>query len=140
MAGDRHAKVKAKQRRSVVWPIGVHGANHANIIDPLGQVGKDIADLNTALSILLKVEGRLHQIASASLCLRITAWSRFAVILIEHWLRIESIDMGRPASHKEVNDMLGFRWEVGSGSGERSLGRPCLCKKPGKTQRTKSIS
>ena len=93
MAGYRHSQVKAEQGRPVIGPVGEHGANHANIIDPLCQAAENIADFDSALSIFLKAERRLHEIPGATLRLRIPSRRWFAVILVEHGLGIKGVDM-----------------------------------------------
>src|SRR5687767_3928649 len=98
----------------MVWAIGIHGPNDADVIDSFSQVRKNIAHLNSALAILLKTERRLHQIAGTTFCLRIPSRRWFAVILVEHWLWIKGVNVRRPAGQEQVNDMLCLRREMRS--------------------------
>src|SRR6202035_617153 len=52
------ARVHEQEGWLVIGHIGVHGANHANVIDVLGRVGKQFADFQTALAKLLEFERR----------------------------------------------------------------------------------
>ena len=50
----RVAAIHQQQRRLVVGHVGVHGADHAQVIGAGRQMRKDVADLDAALAVLLK--------------------------------------------------------------------------------------
>jgi len=56
--------------------------------------GEDLADLQAALAVLQKLEGRLHQVAGGTVRLQLGAGPGLAVALIGDGLRIKSIDGG----------------------------------------------
>jgi hypothetical protein len=61
------AGIQHKQRRFMIRPLRMHGANHAQIVGVLGQLRKDIADFDTALPVRLKRERRTQQVSGLPL-------------------------------------------------------------------------
>src|SRR4249919_2565289 len=103
----------------MVWDVAVHRADHTYIVDAATQLGENIADLDTTLTILLETERRSHQIANlhdnAAAADRFGSWHRLAVVLVEHWLGIEGIDLRWAAVEEQKDYALHFGCKVRSG-------------------------
>ena len=69
----RLAAVHQHQRRLVIGDVGVHRADHADVVDHLGGVREQVADLDAALAVLLELERRAH--APRRSCARWAGWS-----------------------------------------------------------------
>ena len=84
----------------MVRNVGVHGANDAHVVNALAQVWKKFADFGAAATVLLEAERRLHQPARLPLMLWRFSRQRFAVVLLQHWLGIESVHLGHATIHE----------------------------------------
>ncbi len=87
------ADIHHQQRGFMIRNIRVHGADDAHIVHALAQHREDLADFNTALSVFLEREGRLHQVPGFALMLRNLAGQRLAIVLFQHRLGIETVHL-----------------------------------------------
>ncbi len=102
----RFAAVHQHQRRLMIGDVGVHRADHADVVDHPGRVREQVADFDPALAVLLELEGRAHGRAGLALGGQIGR-HRLAVVAVEHRLGVERVDVRRPAVHEQVDDPLG---------------------------------
>src|SRR5262245_21266816 len=111
---DGVAGVDRQQGRTVRHLVAsIHRADYADVIDAGGNVRKQFADFNPALSMLLELPRRGEQIAgSGEFKFGFGDRQRFAVHLGELWLRVERIDMRNPAVHEQEYDPLRTRSEL----------------------------
>jgi hypothetical protein len=100
------AGIHHEARRLVVGNLGVHGANPADIVRDLAQVRPQLADVHSALPVLLEFEWRLHQLAGPPLRLDIATRQRLAIVLFQRRLGIETIDRRTAAVHEKENHTL----------------------------------
>ncbi len=107
------AAVHQEQRSPVDRHVGVHGANDAHVVHALGRVGKQVADWNAALAVLLEGESRCQ--GGSGRCAGSQAIDRefFTVVSGEGWLGVEGVHVRHAAVQKYVYDPLGFCGEVG---------------------------
>ena len=81
-----------------------------------------LAEVETALAVLLELERRLHQHAGAALGLDLLARQRLAVVLVEHRLGIEAVDLRHATVHEQKDDLPGPGREVGAAAGDGAAG------------------
>src|SRR5690349_2026524 len=96
----------------MVTAVSMHRANHAEIVDPLGNLRKDLADFNAGLAVLLELPRAPHQRAARTVRADLRARHGLAVVLRESGFGVESIDLRHAAVHEEKYHMLGFRREM----------------------------
>ena len=116
------AAVHQEQRRFVAGDVGVHRADHGDVVDRLGGATEDVADLDAALAVLVEFERRGEGGAGLALGRECAAGQQLAGIFVEHRFGIERVDVRRAAVHEDVDDALGFGGEVGRVRAER-IGR-----------------
>lgn len=104
--------------------VGVAGPNHTKVIRELRRVGKEVADPQSALAVLAKLERRLHQVTD-----RTVVGSNDGVALVgrvvelgEGRFVVERIDLARRAVHEQKDGVLGFGFEVRRFGAEESAG------------------
>jgi hypothetical protein len=85
----------------MVGDLGIDGAHPADIVGHFTQMRPKLADVHSALPVLLELERRLHQFAGSALGFDVSAGKRLAVILLERGLRIEAIDGGASSVHEQ---------------------------------------
>src|SRR5882724_10776058 len=90
----------------------MHGANHGNVVNVLGDVGKQFAHLDTALAVFFELKRRLKRRSRSAFGGQVVHRQRFAVEPDQRWFRIESIHVGWAAIGENVNDSLRLGWEV----------------------------
>ena len=96
----------------MIWDIGVHRTNDADVIDALTDVRKQIADFDSGFAVLLEFERGHQQAAGLSFRFQIRCRGTLPVILGKRRLRVERIDLRWSAVHEEVNDVLRSGREV----------------------------
>ena len=94
--------------------IAHHGAKDAQVIDVPRHVGEQFAHRDSAFAVLAKLPGRFQQPAGVPFgeSERSLEWQRLAVITVEQGLRIEGIQMRRPAVHEHEDHALGAGREM----------------------------
>ena len=97
--------------------IRIHRSDHAEVVDHRRHTREDLADLDPALPVLPEFEWRSHQVARRAVRFDLGPGQRLAVVLGQHRLRIERIDVRHAAIQEQKDDALRFRREM------RSLGR-----------------
>ena len=104
----------------MVHALAHHGANHAQLVGVGSHLAKEVADRNAALAVAPEREGRLHQAAQilGRKLERQLEGDGFAVILVQPWLGVEGVDLGRAAVHEHEDDPLGSGAEVGKPGSE----------------------
>ncbi len=119
------ARVHHQQARLVVGVVGVHRANDADVIDALGHLGVQLADLDAALAVLLGLERRGHQLADPGPAglLEQSIGHRLTVQLFQARLGVEGIDVRRTAVHEQEDHPFGPGGKVRSPWSQRIDGR-----------------
>ena len=102
----------------MVGDVGDHRPDDAELVDDSGHVRKDFADFDAVAAVFPEGEGGPHQGAGGELGARGLVGQRLAVVLVEHRLAVEGIDLGEPALQEHDNDVFGLGSEV------RRFGRP----------------
>ena len=105
----RVAGVHHQHRRLVVRNVGVHRTDEADVVRAFADVREQLADLDAGLAVLLEREGRAHQRAGLAFGGNRAARQRLSVVLVEHRLRIEAVDLRQAAVHEQKDDTLGAR-------------------------------
>jgi hypothetical protein len=100
----RVAGVHHQHRRLVVRDVGVHRADEADVVGARAHVGKQLAHVHAALPVLLERERRPHERAGAAFGRDRSARQRLPVVLVEHRLRIEAVDLRQAAVHEQEDD------------------------------------
>ena len=77
----------------MVRDVGVHGANDADVVNRVTQLGENLADLDAALATTAEGERRAEQIAGLSLGLQISGRDGMAAELLQHRLGVERVDL-----------------------------------------------
>ena len=95
----------------MVRHIGVHRSDHAHIVDHLTDVRKQLTDFDAALAIFFEFEGRT--ICSSGFTFRSQViWDGLTVKLVEGWLGVKCINLGRTTVHEQVNNRFGLRLKM----------------------------
>ena len=102
------ATVHEAERGLMIWHIGIHGADDAEVIGIGGGFGKDVAHLQAALTILLEGKRRLQSCSGRAFGLQHTR-QRLAIELRQQRLRVKGIHLRRSTIHEEVDHPLRFR-------------------------------
>src|SRR6266481_3456847 len=97
----------------MVRHIGVHRANHGDVIDVFGDVREQFTHLDSALAVFRKFEWRLKSGAGPPLGLQIIHRQWLAMQSRQLWFWIECIDVRWPAIGENVNDPLRFGRKLG---------------------------
>ena len=87
---------------------------------------EDLADLGTALPVLSELERRSHQVARRAVGLDLRPGQRLAVVLDQHRLRIERIDVRHAAVQEQKDDALAL-WRGNAEPSARADPRSCAC-------------
>ncbi len=124
--------------------VGVHAVDHAHFIGVLGNVGEELADPESAGTVLFKLEWRAEEHA---------ALGGFAAVLLELRLIVKGIDVRRAALHEEHDHALGLGLEMRRLRRERieisrfrlraggaGIGRRLLGAQPGQCQIAKTAA
>ena len=103
-------------------PVGPHALDHRQVIDAFGDFRIPIADPNARLSMRRNLRCDAISGVWAVLPIAVTGRlklrrQRLAGEFGEHWLRIEQIEMARPAVHEAPDHAFGL------GGKRRGLGR-----------------
>ena len=102
----------------MIGHVGVHRANDAQVVNVrLGRAGEELAHLDAALAVLLERERRAQGRTGFALGAKSRPGKRLAVVLRQHRLGVERIDVRRAAIHEQMDDLFGPRGEM------RRLGR-----------------
>ena len=97
----------------MVWHVGAHRADHADIVDALGGFREKLAHFDAALPVFLKLEHRRERRPGLALGPQVLRRQRLPLVLGKRGLRVERVDVRRPAVHEQVDDALGLRRELG---------------------------
>ena len=100
------AGVHHQHRRLVVRDVGVHGADEADVVGAAADVRKQLAHLHAALAVLLERERRLEQAPGLPFGRDVPAGQRLPVVLVEHRLGVEAVDLRQAAVHEQEDDVL----------------------------------
>src|SRR5262249_10580025 len=105
-AGELIAAVHHEEGRLMIGAVGEHRADDAQVVGVAAKLGKEIADLDAALSVFLEGEWRLEQRARFALGLSVARGCGLPVVLVEQRLGIERVDLRRTAVEEEEDDVL----------------------------------
>ncbi len=112
-AGDADGTgVDAEGGLEVIVVIAVHGADEADVVHAVAEVGEEVADLGAALAAGLEVPEGAEVVAFG------IVGGGFAVIGGEAGLGVEGVHVGDAAAHVEEDDAFGFGGEMGGAGGE----------------------
>jgi len=123
----------------VIGAVGVHGTDHADVVDALADIGEYLAELDAALSEFLELKWGLQQVAGFALGLQVGGGHRLAVVLGEHRLGVEGVHLAWAAVEKQEDYALGFGGEVRRGVSSRLLQKHCLAKVAKNAKKTNTI-
>ena len=100
---------------AVVTNTRLHAAQQGYLIDDLREVGKQLADGDTALTVLLELPGTREKFGArvAGIVVLDIADKVLAVAFVEFWLRIKEIDLAWTALHEHGDHRLGLRLDCG---------------------------
>jgi hypothetical protein len=76
--------------------VGLHRADHADVVDVLSRPREDLADLDAALPILLKPKRGGQGGPGLSFRRQVSLRQHFAFVFLEKWLGVKRIDLRRP--------------------------------------------
>jgi hypothetical protein len=96
----------------MVGHFGVHGADDRHVVDVLGGVLKDLADLDAAFAVLLELVGAGEGGAGLALRRQVGHRQFLAGVGLQRRLRVERVDVRGTAIHEEMDDVLRFAWEM----------------------------
>ena len=96
----------------MVRHIGMHRANHGNVVDRFCRVTENIADFNSALPILVELERRCEGGAGLAFRRKRTAGKRLTGVFGERRLRVERVDVRRAPVHEQMDDVFGAGCEM----------------------------
>ena len=109
-------RVHLVHRRRVHGAVGVEAADEADVVHALRDVREQRRDVAPALAVFLELPGTPQQrrIALRELAddRAVALGQRLAVELLERRLRVERVDLARPADHEQEDDRLRLRREV----------------------------
>jgi hypothetical protein len=114
----RVAAVQQEQRGLVVGHVGVHRADHADVVDRLRRVLEEFAHLDPALAVLGELEHRRKRVARLALGLEILGGQGLPGEAVQGRLGIEGVDMGGAAVEEEMQDALGLSGVMGLARGQ----------------------
>ncbi len=117
----RVAAVHQHQRRLVIGHLGVHRADDGDVVDVLSRAGENLAHLDPAFAVLLKLERRGERRPGLPLGPQ-RFGERLSGMFSQSRLRIERIDVRRAAVTEEVDYSLGLAGKVRRFRGERASG------------------
>ena len=93
--------------------ISVYGPHHAEVVDPLPDLRKDLAHFESVLPVLLPGERRAHQVAGGELGLGNLVGKRLAVELVERGFSVEGVDLREAAVEIEKMTCLALPGKCG---------------------------
>ena len=97
----------------MIGHLRVHGADDGDVVGMRGGAREDLADLESALTVARKLEGRGQGCAGLALGAEVLARQGLAGVFREGRLGVEGVHLRRPAIEKEMHDAAGPRCEVG---------------------------
>ena len=106
---DHHvARVHLQATRCVRGRVGVHRADHAQLVGKTGGMRKEAADLETALTMLSECEWRLHQPPDRAAVGADRRWALIGRVVVsrERRLVVEGVDLARGAIHEQEDHAL----------------------------------
>lgn len=97
-------------RLAVIVHARVHGTDERDVIDDVGEVRQQLADIHAALAVLLELPRAAHALAAGAggIVVFHFAWEILAVVLGEFGLGIKQIHVARPALHEHGDHGLGL--------------------------------
>ena len=110
----------------MVRHIGMHGADHGDIVNALGNMRENLRHFDAALPVLVELEGRAEAGSRLALGRKGGIGQGLAVILRQHRLGIERVHMTGPAIHKQEDHALGFAGQRRHFGKKRVVGRRML--------------
>src|SRR5262249_54162793 len=102
-------------RLEVFQNIGVQGANNAHIVGHVAQLREQFADYQAGFTPRRELERRADQVERLiGGIAQVSAEDFLAVVLLEFWLGIKRIDVGKAAGEEDHDQVLGLGREVGT--------------------------
>ena len=116
-AKTRRACVEENLCRSMIEVVCVDRRDEGQVVDHPPQMRKTFRNVSARLAVALELPPRAQQLGNLprkavhegkALAFQKRFWNRFAAQLHQLWLVFKQIQLARTASHKQVNDTLGF--------------------------------
>jgi hypothetical protein len=104
----------------MIGHLGLYRPDHANVVDAFADLGKNVADFDSALPVLLKSERGAHQVPGLGFGHERSAGHRLAIVLGQHRLGIERIHLGDSAVHEQEDHVFCLGGEVSRTNVERA--------------------
>ncbi len=117
-----------------------HRAQDAYLVNAFAEVREELTDLQPALAVFAELERRAQEPGVLIVLFGEFRGNRLTVILGQHWLGIEGIDVGRSAVQEQKNDVLGLGREMGRLRAKRRFRLSLLFEQAGQAQHSKSAS
>ena len=124
----------------MIRTVGVQRTNHADIVDFLSEERKNFTHLYSALATSVEFKWAAEKITGFSFRLKVPARHWFPVVLVQHWLRVKRVYLGRASVEEQVNNLLGFRGKVGCLHIERAQGGCGTVQQVSKPQHAKTAT
>jgi hypothetical protein len=124
----------------MIWNIGLHGTDHAKIIDRRTDPRKYFTHFNATSAVFAEGERRLHQIpyfAVVSVGFWRSSRHPLPVVFGERWLGVEGIHLRPAPIQEEKDDILGLGTEVWFLRIKRT---PRIGHEPAQSQQTKAAA
>ena len=90
----------------------IHRLDHAHIVDHRRNIRQQARYIHAAAPVLLELKRRRQQPARSPLRAQVDRRRPLPLILHQRRLRVEHIQLRRPAAHEQHDIVLGFRREV----------------------------
>ena len=100
--------MKLHEALRVVGNVGVHPVENAKFVRMLGELRVKFGNFQPALSVLVKLPGRLQKFSGTELL------QLFPIIFGQGWLVVKGIDVRRAAAHAGEDYPLGPGGEMGA--------------------------
>ena len=107
--------VELEQRAAVGWVRAMDRPQNAEVVDMLGDIGKQLAHRQPALAVSPELPGRLQQVPRfREGNARKLEWRCLPVVTCELRLGIEGVDMRWSAFHEQEDDAFCTGMKVGN--------------------------
>ena len=105
-------RIHQPHRLLVVGRVAIHRADHADIVGVLGRLIEDFGEFEAAFPITLEPKRRAESGPGRPFSAQVARGDFAAGVLREERLRIERVDLRRPAVEIDVDDVLGLAGKV----------------------------
>ncbi len=107
----------------MIWDIGVHRTDDADVIDAASHLRENLTDLDPRFAHRVEGERRTHQGACFAFGFPVCQLGLISVMFGEFGFWVEGVDLRWAAIHEQVNQTFCLRAEMGLARGEWGGGR-----------------